>query len=258
MSKIDLVSFWYASGSVGMAPYVNTTLDGGHIDYEGVSSKVDLNSRIQSIMSSLPDFFDSYTIKLTDVNLSGILVSKAECVLKSSGSSSSPDYTQVLTNINTNLTNLNSNLSYTVSGGSVISLSDILVNIFNCFSNVGISSLPVNIRNNSFIKSLDDKFKYSTDSTNVATTLLKILSCFSSSFANNETVFQSNSGSYFKAVQDCLKQSVSPNANITDVISALNTTINSKQDTIIVNNDNTNLIQVEGVLDYRLKPQDSM
>lgn len=233
MSKIDIVSFWNSSGNIGMAPYVNTSQDGGHIDYEGVYSKVDLNTRMQSIVSALPDFFESYTIKLTDVNLSGVLVSKAECVLKASSSSESPDYSQILTNINTNLTDLNSKF---VSSSSNQNIAFILQSLFDCFN---LNSITGNVnarKNGSLIRSI--LYTLASTDQQINSEYLKNSSHFAKLFILLDTV---------------LKQSVSPNASITDVISALNSTIDSKQDTTIVNNEVTPLAEINIDVPFEVK-----
>lgn len=236
MSKIDIVSFWNSSGNIGMAPYVNTSADGGHIDYEGVYSKVDLNTRMQTIVSALPDFFESYRIILTDVNLSGVLVSKAECVLKASSSSDVPDYTQVLTDINTNLTNLNSNFLFKVSDSEQYRFVEVLIKIFNCLSTTYIGNSNTLIRQNSVVSNLQ----------NISNKLT----------ASNYSIAQimlSSIGSTLGAILSALKLTSNPTASITDVISALNTTIDSKQNTTVVNNEVTPLAEINIDVPFEVK-----
>lgn len=250
MSKIDIVSFWNSSGNIGMAPYVNTSQDGGHIDYEGVYSKVDLNTRIQSIVSALPDFFESYRIILTDVNLSGVLVSKAECVLKASSSSDVPDYTQILTRIaNSFDTNVTDNIVNKLTNINIF-LGSINTNLENISNSVKISN------NNSILSLLIDIRDRFSDSngTKISDVLRRILLSLTGTNSTSDTN-NINGGLSVKFSQlvGKLQQSVSPKASITDVISALNATIDSKQDTTIVNNEVTPLAEINIDVPFEVK-----
>lgn len=137
-------------------------------------------------------------------------------------SSSSPDYTQILTDINTNLSNLNS-------------IKNSLKNVISCFSNVGSAQDNTSgsyIANNSFFRS--------------------ILRSITSDIINVEL------GSFLYKILNCLKQSVSPNASITDVISALNTNIHNDLTEIntTTNNKDTVLI-VDGQQDFVIRKQNN-
>lgn len=129
--------------------------------------------------------------------------------------SESPDYTDILTSINNNLEKL-----------------------LYCFtSNISTSS---NIFNNSLFQGIKN-----------------LIYCFSSNIANSANVFNTSNftsiNSRLTSIDNKLKQSVSPNASITDVISALNTTIDSKQDTTIVNNEVTPLAEINIDVPFEVK-----
>lgn len=267
MSKIDLVSFWYSNSSIGMAPYVNTTADGGHIDYEGVYSKVDLETRIQSIMSALPDFFSSYTIKLTDVNLGGILVSKAECVLKASSSSEVPDYTDILTNINTNLSKLIKSFILPINAEfeekffQYFGFIYVYNNRFDyCYPSRSGNYLVISVSHNFTSKQdlINNRFSIANDyvSKLPLNSGYKRLSYYGvnynvnpdSSSIDYTVIVLTGAKFYYDELTD-----YSDEKNFAQILSDINTTIDSKQDTTIVNNEVTPLAEINIDVPFEVK-----
>lgn len=156
--------------------------------------------------------------------------------------SESPDYTQILTNINTNLTNLNSKFNCTANSNSNVSIANLISNIFQ-YDN-GSSSMRLN----------DIGYSGTKLKGNIVNLLSQLVNSFSSQIGISDEPFNiSDSKKILHLISTSLKQSVTPNANITDVISALNTTIDSKQDTTIVNNEVTPLAEINIDVPFEVK-----
>lgn len=133
--------------------------------------------------------------------------------------SSAPDYTELLTNIDNDL----KNIAY-------------------CFtSNL---STPANAFNNSLIQGIS-----------------KLIYCFSSNIATSANVYNTSLlnalNSKLTSIDNKLKQSISPDASITDVISALNTNIHNDLTNINTteNNKDTVLI-IDGQQEFKLRKDD--
>ena len=227
--KIQLIPF-IKQTNTGFSycyPQLDNLFDGSkQISYVNsyAISKSDALSSIQSAINTLSSASEIKSITFDYESSqygSDIWVEFFTCELAET--SQQIDYTDILTAINTNLTDLNSKFQID-SNNSIVK---VLGKIYHTLTDAALDDTQSNIKSKSFFR--------------------KILRCFTSDFTNVEVA------SFFYKIFNCLKQSISPNASITDVISALNSTIDSKQNTMVVNNEVTPLAEINIDVPFEVK-----
>lgn len=158
-----------------------------------------------------------------------------------------PDYTNILTSINTNLTNISNNLQSSSNSNSNTGIATILSNIFQ-YDN-GYSSMRLNLVSSAYAK----------NKSNLINMLLQIVNCFANNInVVDDAVLMPESKKYLSQILSSLKQSISPNATITDVISALNTNIhNDLTDINTTTNNKDTVLIVDGQQDFVIRKQNN-
>lgn len=174
------------------------------------------------------------------------LVCYIEDVEIQDSSSFVPDYTQILTNINMNLTNLNNKFVSNINSNSNLSISDLISKICQYTNGSSCFTIP-----NSYLSTNEQRNR-----SNIPYLILNFIRMF---YSDNITIGDTpvQSSKLFEILKNELKQSVSPNASITDVISSLNTNIHNDLTNINTteNNKDTVLI-IDGQQEFKLHKDD--
>lgn len=214
------------------------------------SSANDVVTKINQMIASLAPDITNVGIVTSELYTGNIQVNTYRGELNVS---SAPDYTSILTSINTNLTNLNDKFTATVSG-SQVSICKALLDLYCVFSVESPLSNTSSISGNNYIRKLIQVLCSDINNQNTTSYFRRILLALCGTFDN---VIDEGVTNKLQSIVNSLKQSVSPNASITDVISALNTNIHNDLTNINTteNNKDTVLI-IDGQQEFKLHKDD--